>query len=87
LVALSQSIPLAAATLLFFIVYQALENYLVAPRVFARTVELSPLGALVAILLGGALAGVLGAMLALPVAAALKVLYQRAKVELRDRAR
>lgn len=60
---------------------------MVAPRVFPRTVELSPLGALVATLLGNALAGVHGAMLALPVAAALKVLYQRAKVELGDRTR
>ncbi|MER6987600.1 AI-2E family transporter [Saccharopolyspora hirsuta] len=82
LVALSQSLTLAVVTLLFFIVYQAIENYLLAPRIFARTVELTPLGAFVAILVGGALAGVLGAMLALPVTAAAKVLYQQAKDEL-----
>ncbi|MER7014457.1 AI-2E family transporter [Saccharopolyspora sp. NPDC000359] len=82
LVALSQSLTLAVVTLLFFIVYQAVENYLLAPRVFARTVELTPLGAFVAILVGGALAGVLGAMLALPVTAAVKVLYQQARAEL-----
>lgn len=82
-VALSQGLPLAVITLLFFVVYQAVENYLIAPRVFARTVELSPLGAFVAVLVGGALAGVLGAMLALPLAAALKVLYRHARVEAR----
>ncbi|MDA3629185.1 AI-2E family transporter [Saccharopolyspora sp. WRP15-2] len=81
LVALSQSLPLAVITLLFFIVYQAVENYLIAPRVFARTVELSPLAAFVAILLGGSLAGVLGALIALPITAALKVLYRQARVE------
>ncbi|MBQ0927489.1 AI-2E family transporter [Saccharopolyspora endophytica] len=86
LVALSQGLSPAVITLLFFVVYQAVENYLIAPRVFARTVELSPLGAFVAILVGGALAGVLGAMLALPVAAALKVLVHHARVEMRESA-
>ncbi|MFC7343877.1 AI-2E family transporter [Saccharopolyspora griseoalba] len=81
LVALSESLSLAVITLGFFIVYQAVENYLITPRVFAKAVELSPLGAFVAILLGGALAGVLGAMLALPVTAALKVLYRHARTE------
>lgn len=81
LVALSQSLPLAVITLLFFICYQAVENYLIAPRVFARTVELSPLAAFVAILLGGSLAGVLGALIALPITAALKVLYRQARTE------
>ncbi|MDA3648737.1 AI-2E family transporter [Saccharopolyspora indica] len=81
LVALSQSLSLAVITLLFFICYQAFENYLIAPRVFARTVELSPLAAFVAILLGGSLAGVLGALIALPITAALKVLYRQARAE------
>ncbi|MDI2032022.1 AI-2E family transporter [Saccharopolyspora sp. TS4A08] len=84
-VALSESLPLAVITLLFFIVYQAVENYLITPRVFAKAVELSPLGAFVAILIGGALAGVLGAMLALPVTAALKVLYRHARTEMTTR--
>ncbi len=83
LVALSQGPVLAVITLLFFVAYQAVENYLLAPKVFARTVELSPLGAFVAILIGGALAGVLGAVLALPIAAAAKALYRQAKNELR----
>lgn len=84
-VALSESLSLAVITLLFFIIYQAIENYLITPRVFAKAVELSPLGAFVAILIGGALAGVLGAMLALPVTAALKVLYRQAKTEVAGR--
>ncbi|TDC90390.1 hypothetical protein E1161_18945 [Saccharopolyspora aridisoli] len=51
-----------------------------------RTVELSSLGVFVAILVGGALAGVLGAMLALPVAAALEGLFRHAQVEIRGSA-
>ncbi|GAB3283016.1 AI-2E family transporter [Parasphingorhabdus pacifica] len=84
LVALSQSITLAVVTLIFFMLYQAAENYLIAPRVFAKTVELSPLGAFVAILIGAALAGVLGAVTALPIAAALKILFQQAQAERRQ---
>lgn len=85
MVALSESLPLAVITLGFFMLYQAIENYLITPRVFAKAVELSPLGAFVAILIGGALAGVLGAMLALPVTAALKVLYRHARTEAASR--
>lgn len=80
-VALSQSLWLAVATLIFFCVYQMVENYLIAPRIFAKTVELSPLGAFLAILLGAALAGVLGALTALPIAAALKVLIRQYRAE------
>ncbi|TDD43473.1 AI-2E family transporter [Saccharopolyspora elongata] len=81
LVALSQSLTLAVVTLIFFCLYQMVENYLIAPRIFAKTVELSPLGAFVAILLGAALAGVLGALTALPIAAALKVLIRQFRAE------
>ena len=56
----------------FFVVYQQLENYVIAPRVFASTVNLSPLGAFIAILIGASLAGVIGAIFALPVAAMAK---------------
>lgn len=87
LVALSQSITLAIVTLIFFIVYQQAENYLIAPRVFAKAVELTPLSAFLAILLGTALAGVLGAVIALPIAAALKVLYRQARAERHERPR
>ena len=72
-VALSQSWGLAVATLAFFCAYQAVENYLVAPRVFSRTIDLSPLAALVAVLVGASLGGLLGALVALPVTAAGKI--------------
>ncbi|PVZ14793.1 AI-2E family transporter [Actinomycetospora cinnamomea] len=71
--ALTVSFPLAIGTLVYFMVYQGVENYLIAPRVFSKAIELSPVGAFVAILIGGAAAGLLGAMTALPLTAAGKV--------------
>lgn len=62
----------ALVALGFFVVYQQVENYLIAPRVFARTVDLSPLAAFISALVGGALAGFIGAIFALPVAAMIK---------------
>ncbi|GAA4930930.1 AI-2E family transporter [Actinomycetospora succinea] len=82
-VALTVSPGLAVATLAFFVVYQAVENYLVAPRVFARTVELSPAAAFVALLIGGSVGGLLGAITALPLTAAGKVVLRQALQERR----
>jgi predicted PurR-regulated permease PerM len=58
----------------FFLVYQQVENYLIAPRVMRNTVDTSALAVLFAALVGGSLLGVVGALMAIPVAAALKVL-------------
>jgi predicted PurR-regulated permease PerM len=63
---------LIAAMILLF-VYQMLENYVIAPRVMNRAVDLSPATVIVALLIGGSLAGLVGALLALPVAAMIKV--------------
>jgi len=54
--------------------YQQIENYLLAPRVMKRAVDLSPPVVIVALLVGGTLAGIVGALLALPVAALIKIL-------------
>jgi predicted PurR-regulated permease PerM len=55
----------------FFIVYQQVENHVLQPVIYGRTVELSPLTVLVAILIGAELAGVLGALAAIPIAGSL----------------
>jgi predicted PurR-regulated permease PerM len=60
--------------LIFFIVYQQLENHLLQPLVYGRTVQLSPLIVLIAVLIGASLAGVLGALGAIPLAGTLQVL-------------
>jgi predicted PurR-regulated permease PerM len=57
----------------FFIVYQQIENHLIQPLVYGRTVQLSPLAVLVSVLIGAELAGVLGALAAIPVAGGLQV--------------
>jgi predicted PurR-regulated permease PerM len=59
----------------FAIVYQQVENNVIQPRIQARAVQLDPLIVLVSVLFGSALAGVLGALLAIPVAAALQIAY------------
>ena len=58
----------------FFVVYQQLENHLLQPVILSRTVKLNPLTVLVAILIAVELAGILGALLAIPVAGILQVL-------------
>lgn len=60
----------------FFIVYQQLENYVIAPRVMKRAVDLSPAAVIIAVLIGAALFGFSGALIALPVAAVAKVLLR-----------
>jgi predicted PurR-regulated permease PerM len=61
--------------LVFFIVYQQLENHLLQPLVYGRTVQLSPLVVLIAVLIGASLAGVLGALGAIPMAGAIQVVF------------
>jgi predicted PurR-regulated permease PerM len=58
----------------FVVVYQQLENHILQPVIYGRTVQLSPLVVLIAILIGSQVAGVLGALGAIPVAGALQVI-------------
>ena len=60
--------------LIFFIVYQQLENHVLQPVVYGRTVQLSPLAVLIAVLIGAELAGVIGALAAIPVAGTIQVI-------------
>jgi predicted PurR-regulated permease PerM len=60
--------------IVFFVVYQQLENHILQPVVYGRTVQLSPLAVLMAVLIGAELAGVIGALAAIPVAGAAQVI-------------
>ena len=60
--------------LIFFILYQQLENHVLQPIVYGRTVQLSPLVVLISVLVGAELAGVIGALAAIPVAGTIQVL-------------
>lgn len=74
LVALTVSLPIAIGTLSFYIVYRLAEDYLIVPRIMGRTVEVPAVVTVVAVLLGGTLMGLIGALVAIPVAAALRLL-------------
>lgn len=73
-VAFLASIPAGIIVLVFFIVYQQIENHLLQPLVYSRTVQLSPLAILISVLIGAKIAGVLGALAAIPVAGTIQVL-------------
>ncbi|HEV7896398.1 MAG TPA: AI-2E family transporter [Planosporangium sp.] len=65
--------PGGVAVLVFFVVYQQVENYLIAPRVLRNTVDLSSVAVLLVALIGGSILGVVGALMSIPIAAAVKV--------------
>jgi predicted PurR-regulated permease PerM len=73
-VAFLHTITAGIVVVIFFLVYQQLENHLIQPLVYGRTVQLSPLAVLVSVLIGAQIAGVLGALAAIPVAGTLQVL-------------
>ena len=73
-VAFLDSTTSGVIVLIFFIVYQQLENHALQPIVYGRTVQLSPLAVLIAVLIGAELAGVIGALAAIPVAGAFQVI-------------
>jgi predicted PurR-regulated permease PerM len=66
--------PTTVLVAAFFIAYQQLENYLIAPRVLKTTVELGAAAVLIAGLIGATVLGLVGALMAIPVAAAFNVL-------------
>jgi predicted PurR-regulated permease PerM len=74
-VALFQPTWKLIAVIVFYIVVQQVENNVLVPKVMGQNVEMPPLLAIVALLTGAALMGILGAMLAVPVAAILQVLW------------
>jgi len=76
LVALTVSLPVAIATLGFYIAYRLAEDYFVVPRVMGKTVQVPGAVSVIAVLVGGALMGIIGALVAIPAAAALRLVLQ-----------
>jgi predicted PurR-regulated permease PerM len=70
--------PASVIVLVFFILYQQVENYLIAPRVLRNTVDLSSVAVLLVALIGGTVLGLVGAVMAIPIAATVKVLMSPA---------
>ncbi len=74
LVAFLNSTGRGIATVVFFVVYQQFENHVLQVTIMSKTVDLNPLVVLVAVLIGVELSGLLGALLAIPVAGIIQVL-------------
>jgi predicted PurR-regulated permease PerM len=77
--------PTTVIVAIFFVVYQQVENYFIAPRILRSTVSLSAAAVLLAGLIGGTVLGLVGALMAIPVAAGLKVVLGE-RLEARDSA-
>jgi predicted PurR-regulated permease PerM len=85
LVALTVSLPVAIATLAFYIGYRLAEDYLIVPRIMGHTVEVPAVVSLVAVLIGGVLLGIIGALIAIPVAAAIRLILREVTFPRMDR--
>jgi predicted PurR-regulated permease PerM len=72
-VAASVSIEKVVLVLIFFVVQQQLENHVLVPKIMSRQVGVSAVTVIIALLIGGSLAGIAGAILAVPTAAILQV--------------
>jgi predicted PurR-regulated permease PerM len=76
MVALFDDPKKAAIALVYYVIYQQVENYVVAPRIMQRTISVPGAVTVIAALAGGTLLGILGALVAIPVAAGLLLIYE-----------
>lgn len=80
LVALTKGVPIGIGTGAFYIAYRYLEDYLLNPRVMKRTVKVSPGLTIVATLIGAALLGLVGALVAIPAAATVQLILEEVAI-------
>jgi hypothetical protein len=80
--ALSVSVPVGLVVLVVLFVYQEFENRILVPKIYGRALRLSPTLVILALLAGGLLLGIIGALLALPIAAGLQMMLLELRVEL-----
>ncbi len=80
LVALTKGLPIGIATGIFYIVYRFIEDYLLNPRVMRHTVKVSPGLTIIATLIGGSLLGLVGALVAIPIAATIHLLIEEVAI-------
>ena len=83
--AVSASPTLALVVLVYYVVYQQVENYWIVPRIMKRTVSVPGAVTVIAVLAGGTLLGMLGALIAIPVAAGLLLIYEEVLVPRQER--
>ncbi|GAA0801753.1 AI-2E family transporter [Spirilliplanes yamanashiensis] len=76
IVGFATSLTAGIACVIFFLIYQQVENYLIYPKVMKRSVEVSDVAAVVAALVGVGLFGVLGALIAIPMVAGVQLILR-----------
>jgi predicted PurR-regulated permease PerM len=84
LIGLTDNVWTGVACLAYGVIYQQIENYVVAPRIMRRAVDIPGAVTVIAALLGGALLGVVGALLAIPTAAAVLLIIREVWVRKAD---
>lgn len=82
LFALSRGVPVAIIVLVALVLYEELESRLIIPRVYGKTLRLSPVAVTIALLAGGKLFGIIGALLALPIAAGIRATVEELRIDL-----
>lgn len=82
LAALPKGTTVAIVVLVLLAAYQELESRVIVPRVYGRVLRLPPASVMIALLVGGKLLGILGALLALPIAAGIRMVIAELRVEL-----
>lgn len=75
-ICLFHSVAAALIMTIFFVIYQQVENNLIQPLIFKHTVDVSPLLVFISVLIGTAAAGILGALIAIPVTASIQILVR-----------
>jgi len=82
LLALTRGPAQALIVLLALMAYSQIETHVLVPRIYGQSLRLSPVAVIVALLMGGQILGIVGALLALPIAAGLRVLVEDLRIEL-----
>lgn len=86
LVAFTSGVQAGIVTGVYYVAYQQFENYVLYPRIMKRSVDISPAATVVAVLVGGSLLGVLGALLAIPIAFAVQLVVRELVLPRQERA-
>ncbi|MGC3993276.1 MAG: AI-2E family transporter [Propionicimonas sp.] len=85
IIGFAASVPVGVATLVFFLIYQQVDAYFLQPRIFSRSVKIPAIVVMLAALSGGLVFGLVGAILAIPISAALLLLYREVLIPHLDR--
>lgn len=83
-VAFFQGTWTGVSCVVFFLVYQQIENYVIHPRIMKRAVDVQPTVTIIAALVGGTLMGIVGALMAIPIAAAIALIIREVVVPRQD---